>query len=62
MAKTPQYQINAQKRYDDANCIRITIKFHKTTDADILAAIDESNKQGSLKKMLRMALKEKEGD
>ena len=47
----------AQEKYDKENTIRISLKLNKNTDDDILKAIDTANKQSSIKKLIRIALK-----
>ncbi|MBQ3298594.1 MAG: hypothetical protein IJH63_12985 [Methanobrevibacter sp.] len=46
----------SQAKYDKENCIRISIKLHKKNDKDILDHIDEKNKLGSIKKLLRKGI------
>jgi len=53
MAK--QSSIN-QKKYDNENILKITIKLHKRNDKDIIDNIDLKNKQGSIKALVREAL------
>lgn len=48
---------SAQEKYDKENTIRISLKLNKNTDDDILKAIDPNNKQSSIKKLIRIALK-----
>lgn len=45
-----------QKKYDDVNCIRISLKLNQNTDKDILDKIDMNNKQTSIKKLIRKGL------
>lgn len=45
-----------QKKYDDQNCIRISLKLNQNTDKDIIAAIDMNNKQKSIKNLIRKGL------
>ena len=47
----------SQSKYDKENCIRISIKLHKKNDKDILEHIDENNKLGSIKRLLRKGIK-----
>lgn len=49
--------VSAQERYDQKNTIRISLKLNLTTDKDIIDAIDLNNKQSSIKKLIRIALK-----
>ena len=54
MKKTPQYQIDANDRYDRANTKRLYIKLNKNTDRDILEHLDLIiNKQGYVKRLIR---------
>ena len=47
-------QYEQQKRYDAENTVRTNIKFNKTTDADILDALNRApSKQGFIKKAIR---------
>lgn len=54
MAK--QSSIN-QKKYDDVNTLKFTLKLNKKTDKDIIDNLDLKNKQGSVKKLIRNGLK-----
>lgn len=48
---------DANARYDAENTVRITVKFNKRTDADILALLETvSNRQGYIKSVLRERL------
>lgn len=47
-----------QTRYDNEHSIRYNIKLHKENDKDIINAIDPNNKQGSIKALLRKAIKD----
>lgn len=50
-------QYEQQKRYDAENTIRRNIKLNKTTDADILEALEKApNKQGFIKEAIRFYL------
>lgn len=51
-----------QAKYDKENIEKYYLKFHKINDKDIIAAIDSKNKQGSIKELLRQAIKLKEGE
>ena len=47
-------QKRAVARYDAKNTTRVILKLNKTTDADILRALDASgNKQGYIKALIR---------
>lgn len=47
----------ATAKYDAENTIRITIKFNKKTDADILKALDaEESKAGFIKAAIRNSI------
>lgn len=45
-----------QSKYDKEHIERYYLKLHKEFDKDIINAIDKSNKQGSIKKLLRKAI------
>lgn len=46
-----------QQRSDARNCIRVSLKFTKSTDADILEKLEEvENKQGYIKELIRKDL------
>ena len=47
-----------QMKYDKENIERYYLKLHKEKDADIINAIDPNNKQGSIKELLRKAIKD----
>lgn len=47
-----------QTKYDKEHSIRYNIKLHKENDKDIIKAIDPNNKQGSIKELLRKAIKD----
>lgn len=50
-------QYEQQKRYDAANTIRFGVKLNKTTDADIISALDSApSKQGLIKEAIRFYL------
>lgn len=54
MSKTSEAQLRAGEKYDRENTIRMSLKFNKHTDADILNALERSgNKQGLIKAALR---------
>lgn len=44
------------KQYDKANTVGLYIKLNKKTDADILAALEDCNKQGYIKALIRRDL------
>ena len=55
------YNMDARRKYDEANTVQVKIKLNKKTDADIIAYLEASgNKQGTIKEALRekMALNE----
>lgn len=45
-----------QKKYDDKNCIRISLKLNYKTDKDIIDKIDMNNKQTSIKALIRKGI------
>ena len=45
-----------QKKYDDKNCMRISLKLNYNTDADIIEKVDINNKQASIKKLIRKGI------
>lgn len=47
-----------QMKYDKENIERYYLKLHKENDKDIIDAIDQNNKQGSIKELLRKAIKD----
>jgi hypothetical protein len=56
MKKSSMYQA----KYDKEHIERYFLKLHKTNDKDIIKAIDPNNKQGSIKALLRKAIKDSE--
>ena len=46
-----------QLKYDSTHIEKYYLKLHKVNDADIIEAIDENNKQGSIKKLIRQGIK-----
>lgn len=50
--KTSMYQA----KYDKEHIVRYFLKLHKENDKDIIEAIDENNKQGSIKELIRKAI------
>jgi len=49
-----QAQLKAQARYDRANTKQVALKLNRTTDADILAKLEEvPNVQGYIKALIR---------
>lgn len=53
-------QTEYQAKYDKDNIVRYYLKLHKENDKDIISAIDPNNKQGSIKELLRIAIKKDE--
>ena len=52
----------ASARWDAENTVQIKMKLNRTTDADILARLDEvSSKQGYIKELIRQDIKKEEG-
>lgn len=49
-----------QARYDKEHIERYYLKLHKINDADIIAAIDSKNKQGSIKELIREAINKRD--
>lgn len=49
-----------QKKYDEKNCVRISLKLNTKTDKDILDRIDMNNKQSSIKKLIRNGIRSQE--
>jgi translation initiation factor 2 beta subunit (eIF-2beta)/eIF-5 len=47
-----------QLKYDKEHIVKYYLKLHKTNDKDIICAIDPDNKQGSIKTLLRKAIKD----
>ena len=47
-----------QMKYDKKNIERYYLKLHKVNDKDIIDAIDPNNKLGSIKDLLRKAIKD----
>lgn len=45
-----------KKRYDEKNCIRISLKLNKRTDSDIIEKIDMKQKQKSIKELIRKGM------
>lgn len=45
-----------QKRYDDANTVKVSLKLNVKTDADIINYIDMNNKQASIKQLIRAGI------
>lgn len=46
-----------QEKYDSKNTIRFSLKLNIQTDKDIIEKIDKNNKQTSIKKLLRLGIK-----
>ncbi len=58
MAKTSQAQLKAVKKYNEKNTRQILMRLNSSTDADIIAYLDQSgNKQGTIKTALREYMK-----
>ena len=52
----------ASARWDAENTVQIKMKLNRTTDADILARLEEvASKQGYIKELIRKDIKKKEG-
>ena len=52
--KTSISQRQAISKYDKNNCIQMSLKFNKKTDADILQHLEPiKNKQGFIKMLIR---------
>ena len=49
-----------QAKYDKEHIVRYFLKLHKDNDKDIIDAIDPNNKQGSIKTLIRKAIKNSE--
>lgn len=47
-----------KKEYDKTHRIKISLFLNSTNDKDIIDAIDPNNKQGSIKELLRKAIKD----
>jgi hypothetical protein len=47
-----------QAKYDKEHIVRYFLKLHKDNDKDIIDAIDPNNKQGSIKALIRKAIKD----
>ena len=45
-----------QNKYDKEHMERYYLKLHKVNDKDIIEAIDPKNKQGSIKKLIRIGI------
>jgi len=45
-----------QAKYDKEHIVKYYLKLHKVNDKDIIDAIDENNKQGSIKRLLKKAI------
>lgn len=46
------------KEYNKNNIMNVSLKLHRTHDADIIEAIQNENKQAKIKELIRKALKE----
>jgi len=52
----------ASARWDAENTVQIKMKLNRTTDADILARLEEvASKQGYIKELIRKDIKKEEG-
>lgn len=47
------------KKYNQDNIIYVSLKLHKINDQDIIEVIDLDNKQGSIKELIREALRKR---
>lgn len=45
------------KAYNKENMVRLSLNLSKTKDRDIIQAIDQGNKQASLKKLIRIGIR-----
>lgn len=53
---------DASARWDAENTVQIKMKLNRTTDADILARLEEvASKQGYIKELIRKDIKKEEG-
>ena len=50
-------QLRAQAKYDKDNTVQVKLKLNKTTDKDIIEALNKINKQGYIKELIREDLK-----
>ena len=58
MSKTSKAQLNAVKKYNEKNTRQILMRLNISTDADIIAYLDQcGNKQGTIKAALREYMK-----
>lgn len=44
------------KEYNKKNIVFVSLKLHKTNDADLIEAIGNDNKQATIKKLIRKAV------
>lgn len=52
--KASMAQLKANKKWDAKNTVKMTFKFNKNNDADVIQALNESgNKQGYIKRLIR---------
>ena len=49
-----------QTKYDKVNMERYYLKLHKINDKDIIDNIDQLNKQGSIKELIRLGIEKKQ--
>lgn len=58
--KNSKARLQANKRYDEVNTIQFKMKLNKKTDADIIEFLNKStNKQGTVKELIRTEIKRK---
>mgnify|MGYP007125487160 FL=1 len=58
---TETRKYSSQEKYDKINTMQVTMKLNKKTDEDILKWLNEQeSKQGSIKKLIRKAINEKD--
>lgn len=58
---TETRKYSSQEKYDKINTVQVTMKLNKKTDEDILKWLNEQeSKQGSIKKLIRKAINEKD--
>lgn len=57
--KSSEARLRANAKYDASHTKQVMLKLNLTTDADILAKLDEvENKQGYIKALIRADMKE----
>lgn len=58
MAKTPDYQLRASRKYDKKNTRHVGLKLNLKIDADIIEKLDSvPSKQGYVKELIRADIK-----